>query len=266
MQIRLEDVHYAYEPGQPALRGVSLVIEAGEQVALVGLNGSGKSTLARCLNGLIRPQRGQVWVGDWEVRLKPVFIMAQRVASVFQNPDDQLCQRTVADEVAFGPRQLRWPAERRAAAVTQALEWLGLRDQARAHPYDLGLSERKLVTLASALALDTPVLVLDEPTAGLDGFQVRRLEAVLTELRRRGTTVILITHDLDFAAETLDRLVRLSAGQIVRDAPMAAVGADDFAPQITRLARRLGLPGPALTPASLIKQLEKRSAPPTERG
>lgn len=264
MRIRLEDVYYAYAPDQPALCGISLLIEAGEQVALVGANGSGKSTLARCLNGLVRPQRGRVWVGELEVRREPVFTLAQRVAYVFQNPDDQLGQRTVADEVAFGPRQLGWPAERRAATVTQALEWLGLRDLARVHPHDLGLSERKLVALASALAMDAPVLILDEPTAGLDGYQIRRLEATLTELRRRGTTVILITHDLDFAAENLDRLVRLAAGQIVEDAPLTeiAAGDDASAPQIARLARRLGLPGPALTPAVFVRQLENLSGPP----
>ncbi len=265
MRIRLEDVHYAYRPDQPALRGLTLVIEPGEQVALAGPNGSGKSTLARCLNGLVQPQQGQVWVGDWNTRTQPVFAMAQRVAYVFQNPDEQLCQRTVADEVAFGPRQLGRPAAACQAAVVEALHWTGLSAQARAHPYDLSLSDRKLVAVASALAMEAPSLVLDEPTAGLDGFQLRRLERLLAEQRRRGVTVLVITHDLDFAAENLDRLVQLSAGRLVQDAPLPAAwiaaAEDPFAPQMVRLAGQLGLTGPALTPKTLVAQLTSEAQP-----
>lgn len=269
--LRVEDVHFAYGSEQAALRGVTLAIEPGEQVAVTGANGSGKTTLARCLNGLLRPQRGQVWVGDWDTLGRPVYKLAHRVAYAFQNPDEQICQRTVWDEVAFGPRQLGRRDGQLCEQVTRALAWTHLLDLAHTHPFDLGASGRKLVTIASALAMDTPVVVMDEPTAGLDGFQQAQLAHILVELRQRGRTVLVITHDLDFAAENLDRLVLLRNGQIGADAPLPeaiANGAEPdeyYAPQVARLAGRIGLSRTPLTPAALVAEAarHRRGASPT---
>ena len=170
MEIRVENVHYTYpDGGVKALDGVSLSIQPGERVALVGQNGSGKSTLARHLNGLLRPEQGQVWVGDWETSAHSPAKMARRVAYAFQNPDEQLFHQQVWGEVAFGPQNLGVSPEQVRAQVGQALELFGLSAFAQTNPRDLSYSGRKRISLASTVAMQTPVLVLDEPTAGLDG-------------------------------------------------------------------------------------------------
>ena len=173
MEIKLKDVHFTYPDGSQVLDGVSLTIEAGEQVALVGRNGSGKTTLAKHLNGLLRPERGEVWIGDWLSSACTTARLAHRVAFVFQNPDEQLFRQRVWDEVAFGPQNLGFDRARVNTVVTEALSWVDLESEASNNPRDLGYSGRKRVALAAALAMDTPVLVLDEPTGGMDALELK---------------------------------------------------------------------------------------------
>ncbi len=248
MLIRVEQIDFMYPGGVKALDGISLTIQAGEMMALVGENGSGKTTLARHLNGLLHPQAGSVWVGDWQTTQHSPAQLARRVAYVFQNPDEQLFCQTVWDEVAFGPQNLGHAQPQVKAMVSEALAWLGLQEQAQLNPRDLGYSGRKRVALASALAMQTPVLVLDEPTAGLDARELAQLGDILRLLRHQGKTVLVITHDMDFVAENLERVVLLQRGRVALDAPVQAFFADVdgleayglIAPQITRLSRRLG--------------------------
>jgi len=255
MQIRIENVHYTYPHGVQALCGVSLTLQPGEQVALVGANGSGKTTLARHLNGLLHPDTGEVWIGDWPTRAHSPAHMARRVAYAFQNPDEQLFRRTVWDEVAFGAQNLGYSRPQVSAYVAQALDWLGLAECAQLNPRDLGYSGRKRVALASALAMQTPVLVMDEPTAGLDAGEQQQLSRVLALLRQANKTVLLISHDMDFVAENLSRVVLMHEGQIALDAPAADFFCQEarlqtaalVAPQITRLGRALAHSHPALT-------------------
>lgn len=247
MLIRVDDLHFAYPGGVKALTGLSVTIQSGETLGLVGANGSGKTTLARHLNGLLHPQSGNVWIGDWKTTEHSPAQIAHRAAYVFQNPDEQLFQRRVWDEVAFGPRNLGYSSERVRAAVGQALEQLGLDDVSGLNPRDLGYSGRKRVALASALAMQTPVLIFDEPTAGLDAREHAQLAQVLAALHRQCKTVVMISHDLDFLAENVDRLVLLQQGQIVRDAPVQNFfeqqalpdTAGLFAPQMVRLSEQL---------------------------
>ena len=248
MLIRIEDAHFAYTGGVTALCGVTLSIEPSEQVALLGENGSGKTTLARHLNGLLHPQHGSVRIGDWLTSDHSPAQMARRVAYVFQNPDEQLFSQQVWDEVAFGPRNLGYASDLVQTLVENALNQLGLSEYAQLNPRDLGYSGRKRVALASALAMDTPVLVFDEPTAGLDASERDKFALVLGQLRSKGKTVLVISHDIDFVVENLDRLVLLHQGQIAIDAlaeqfftqveRFTAAGVD--MPQITRLSQRLG--------------------------
>jgi len=137
-------------------------------VAIVGENGAGKTTLAKHLNGLLKPGEGRVTIGDWDTREHTVAKMAARIGYVFQNPDDQIVERTVGDEVAFGPRRLGQPEAERQANVAAALEMVGLTSVTTIHPYDLTAAQRKLVTLASVLAMQTPIVIFDEPTMGQD--------------------------------------------------------------------------------------------------
>lgn len=265
MLIQLEQVHFTYPGGVQALDGVCVRIEPGEQVALVGENGSGKTTLARHLNGLLRPQRGSVRVGDWLTSARSPAQMAHLVAYVFQNPDEQLFRQKVWDEVAFGPQNLGYSSGQLQELVEQALEWTGLREHAQINPRDLGYSGRKRVALASALAMDTPVLVLDEPTAGLDAAELEQLGQILLDLRRRGKTSLVISHDLDFVADNLDRLVVMNRGQITLDAPLEAAFSDAekleavgvVLPQIARLSRRLDQPRLALTVEQFLVYQER---------
>lgn len=264
MLIQVEQVHFAYPSGVNALNGVSLVIRSGESVGLVGENGSGKSTLARHLNGLLRPNAGCVWVGDWQTASHSPAQMARRVAYVFQNPDEQLFRRRVWDEVAFGPQNLGYAPAQVRAQVESALAALELRPVSDLNPRDLGYSGRRRVALASALAMQTPVLVFDEPTAGLDDGEVAALREVATSLHQQGKTVLIISHDLDFLAENVDRLVLMRHGAVVLDAPapqffgqkalLARSGL--VAPQMVRLSQCLGQSEVALTVNDVLDNLD----------
>ncbi len=248
MKIEVKDLRFTYSGGVEALRGISASIDENEQVAIVGQNGSGKTTLVKHFNGLLQPTAGSVMVGDWDTRKVSVARLAARVGYVFQNPDEQLFCRTVGEEVAFGPRNLKFEARRTATLVEDALQLVGLSDKRDTNPYDLSPTWRKMVALASVISMDAPVVIFDEPTTGQDAASVARIAHVVTELRTRGKTVITITHDIDFAAENFERVIALSQGHILLDGAAAAVFGEEQTlaetyvdpPQLTRLGRRLG--------------------------
>jgi len=251
MNIVVTDVTFRYPNGVQALSGVNLAIAGGEAVAVIGENGAGKTTLARHLNGLLRPQQGRVRIGDWDTREHTVAQLAHRVGYVFQNPDDQLFERTVRRELAFGPRNLGRDEAAIEAAVAQALARLDLEAVADSHPYDLSPAQRRLVALAAVLAMETPIVVLDEPTTGQDAAGTALLGRVIADLKAAGRTVITISHDIDFVAEHFPRLIVMAAGRILADGPtewvLAQTGllaqAQVDPPQLVRLAVALGLPG-----------------------
>jgi len=261
MNISLEHVSFNYPAGVQALSDVSLDIVAGESVAIIGENGAGKTTLARHLNGLLRPSSGRVLIGETDTRTLTVARLASRVGYVFQNPDDQLFERTVAAEVGFGPRNLGLPASDAKFAIQNALERVGLADEANSHPYDLHVSQRKLVALAAALAMTTPIVVLDEPTTGQDAEGVERLGQIVDSLKADHRTMITITHDIDFCAEHFERVVVMAAGRILVDGPAAHTLAQAAAlaqaevepPQMIRLARALKLDASPLTVNEFIE-------------
>jgi len=250
VNVAVESLSYQYPSGTRALEKIQLDIPAGQRVGWVGANGAGKSTLARHLNGLIQPQEGRVLVGGWDTREHPAFELASRVGYVFQNPDEQLFARTLWEEVAFGPRNLgRPPAEVREAAEF-ALGTLGLIERAQDHPYDLRPAQRRELGLASVLAMATSILILDEPTTGQDSHGIQRLARVLETLRESRRTVILISHDIEFCAEQVERVVVFAAGRIlIDDRPDQVFSRPDLleqarveGPQLVRLGRALGLP------------------------
>ncbi|KAB8140896.1 ABC transporter ATP-binding protein [Chloroflexia bacterium SDU3-3] len=215
--VALDMVRYRYPTGVEALRGVSLRIAPGERMALLGPNGAGKSTLVRHLNGIIHPSAGQVQIGGQEARRRSVAQLARTVGVVFQDTRNQLFAHTVRDEVAFGPKNLRHSPARVAQLVDAALDALGLRAVAAEHPYDLPPAMRRLVAIASVLAMEPPLLVLDEPTAGLDGPSTQRIRALCEQRMRAGQSTLVVSHDLDFSYEALDRVILLDQGQIVFD-------------------------------------------------
>jgi len=249
MRIQIEALHFTYPSGVEALRGVSLMIEPGEHVAIVGQNGAGKTTLVRHLNGLLHPTSGTVRIGDWLTHNTSVAKLAARVGYVFQNPDDQLFKSNVKDEVKFGPTNLGFSPEQVEAQVQEALALLELADKAGVNPYDLTPTWRKRVAIAAILAMDTPIIVLDEPTTGQDYRSVQHLAGLSRYLQERGKTVIAISHDIDFVAENFARIVVMGQGQVLLDGAAEMVFAqaellsstDVQPPQLTRLANRLEL-------------------------
>jgi len=248
MNIEINNLTFSYPTGVQALRGLSLAIQSGEQVAIVGQNGAGKTTLVKHLNGLLQPSSGSVKIGDWDTREHSVARMARRVGYVFQNPDEQLFSKNVGIEVAFGPKNLGMSAEQVQRRVKEALAMVELSDKTETNPYDLSATWRKMVALASIIAMDTDIVIFDEPTTGQDAANIARIANVIKTLRERGKTLITITHDIDFCAENFERVIAMSQGRILLDGNANDVlGQEDILattyvdpPQLTRLGKRLG--------------------------
>jgi energy-coupling factor transport system ATP-binding protein len=249
MKIKISNLSYSYPNDVVALKDISLEIMAGEQVVIVGQNGAGKTTLVKQLNGLLKPTVGVVNIGDWTTETSTIAKLSSRVGYVFQNPDEQLFCNTVLKEVSFGPKNLNFDPERSEELVNQALNLTGLYEQRNTNPYDLSLTLRKMVAVASIIAMDTPVVILDEPTTGQDAVNIGRIVAITEYLRKNGKTVIAITHDIDFGVENFERVIVMSQGTILLDGsvPDVVKEVDTLAktyvdpPQITRLAMELGI-------------------------
>lgn len=268
MKLSFKEVSFTYPSGVRAIEKVNLEIASGELLALVGENGAGKSTLVKLLNGLLRADQGEVRVGDWDVAEHSSAQMAARVSFLFQNPDEQLFERTVWREVAFGPRNLGLSEEEISERVSAALARVGLSEEAERHPYDLQYTERKLIALAATLAMEADVLVLDEPTVGQDAAQREAIGAIVEDLRAEGRTVLLISHNLDFCAVHAERVVVMAEGKILLDGPAQDVltqserlsQAAVIAPQLVRLAQALDLPKAALKVDEFIEVYSKWKA------
>lgn len=248
MNIEISNLHFTYPNGVQALQGISLTIESGEQVAIIGQNGAGKTSLVKHLNGLLLPTSGYVRIADWNTKEQPVATLAQRVGYVFQNPDEQLFSKNIGTEVAFGPRNLGMSAEQAQRQIKDALALTELSDKTETNPYDLSSTWRKMVALASVIAMDTDIVIFDEPTTGQDSTNIARIANVIKVLRERGKTVITITHDIDFCAENFERVIAMAQGRILLDGKanevlgQAEILATTYVdpPQLTRLGKRLG--------------------------
>ena len=263
-------VHVYRTSGVRALDGVDLSIAPGERVALVGQNGSGKTTLVRHLNGLLRPTSGAVTVDGTDASRLTVAQLASRVGLVFQDPDRQIFAGTVQAEVEFGPRNLGRSGAELRDAVRGALSATGLDGDEVTNPYDLGQSRRKLLALASVLAMHTPVLVLDEPTTGQDARGVEVVRSVVDAVSSGGRTVIAISHDMRFVTESFERVVVMRDGRVILDGPPDQIFAANAWPELRStflepplaalVGDRLGL-GSTPTDAALVGAMtsEKRS-------
>ncbi|HEU5204817.1 MAG TPA: ABC transporter ATP-binding protein [Candidatus Limnocylindrales bacterium] len=230
--IEIQDLVHVYEGGTRAVDGVSLRIRDGARVAIVGQNGSGKSTLVRHLNGLLRPTAGRVLLDGVDAATRRVAQLAATVGLAFQDPDRQIFAGTVKAEVEFGPRNAGLRDAALAEAVAAALQATGLEGDSATKPYDLGYSRRKLLALASVLAMRTPVVVLDEPTTGQDARGVRRVEAIVRDLGDAGRTVIAISHDMRFVADGFERVIVMREGTVILDGAPAEVFAREHWPEL----------------------------------
>ncbi|TET97093.1 MAG: ABC transporter ATP-binding protein [Anaerolineales bacterium] len=218
----IQDLHFSYPDGRKALRGVSLFINPGEKTALVGPNGSGKSTLLLHLNGILRGE-GEVHVCGKELTDDSLRQIRALVGLVFQDPDDQLFSQSVYEDVAFGPLYMDLPKEELAQKVRQALEDVGMAGSEARVPHHLSEGEKKRVAIATVLSMDPEVLVLDEPTAGLDPRGRRELIQLLRGLPQ---TMLVATHDMRMVAELFERTVIIDEGKVVADGPTAQILAE----------------------------------------
>jgi energy-coupling factor transport system ATP-binding protein len=267
--LRAEGLVHVYAGATRALDGVDLSIEPGERVAIVGQNGSGKSTLVRHFNGLLRPTEGRVFVDGEDAIGRRVAHLATTVGLAFQDPDRQIFAGRVRAEVAFGPRNVGRTGAELEGAIDAALAATGLDKEAQTNPYDLGFSRRKLLALASILAMGTPVVILDEPTTGQDARGVARIHRIVAELSAAGRTVIAISHDMRFVAEAFERVVVMRDGRIVVDGTPPEVFAERAWPTLAstflepplaaRIGARLGL-GSTPTDEALLVAMSARPA------
>ena len=221
--LEIQDLSYAYPDGHQALRGVSLGLYPGEKVALVGPNGAGKSTLLVHLNGIIDRQSGRIEICGMELNKKTVSRVRAMVGLVFQSPDDQLFSPTVFDDVAFGPIYQGLATGEVRARVNEALHMVHMEAYAARVSHHLSVGEKKRIAIATVLSMKPDVLVLDEPTAGLDPRARRTLIELLRELPQ---TMIVATHDLPLVRELLPRTVIMDDGQIVADGSTRDILAD----------------------------------------
>lgn len=250
----IRNLEFSYRPGTPVLHGINLRLDA-RPTAIIGQNGAGKTTLVKLLKGLLQPTGPSIWFRGEDISHKTVAALAAQVGYVFQNPDDQIFRYNVLDEVMFGPLNIGMSEEQAREKSRAALALTGLSDQENSNPYDLELNERKMVAIASVLAMDPDVLILDEPTIAQDMMGRRRIADIVRTLSAQGKLVLAILHDMDFVAECFDRVVVMAQGQVVADGSPRQVFADSAAlqaarldpPHVTQLCTRLGYDGVFLT-------------------
>ncbi len=212
--IRFSNVTYTYPNGYEALKGVSFLAVHGEKVAVLGLNGAGKSTMLLQTNGLLLPTSGEVNVGDVPVTKRTLPLVRQSVGMVFQNPDDQLFMPTVEEDVAFGPMNMRLPQAEVERRVEEALAMVGATDLRKAAPFRLSGGQKRAVAIATVLAMEPSILVMDEPSAELD---MRARNELISLLKKFGHTSLIATHDLGLALEICPRAIIIDRGRIVAD-------------------------------------------------
>lgn len=243
----MDDVAFTYETGIEALKGVNLRVARGEYVAIVGGNGSGKTTLAKHLNGLLRPLGGRVAILGANASDETVATLSKIVGYAFQNPDHQLFSSSVEGEVAFGPENQKCSPDETRRRVDEAIAFMKLEPLRHKPPLSLSLGDRRLVSIASVIAMAPKILILDEPTTGLDAKEIGELMRCVDELNGMGTTILLITHEIKLVAEHARRVVVMHEGSVVLDANVRAAFSNTdilrrsnlLPPPVTLLAQRL---------------------------
>lgn len=263
--LKAEELRYTYPTYYvEALRGIDLFIQEGEMIAILGQNGSGKTTLAKHFNGLLKPSSGRMWVQNKSTTAYSHRELSRWVGYVFQNPDHQIFARTVAEEVGFGLKMQGETPKTIEKRVTEALEVVGLQGYEQKGPFALTKGERQRVAVASVLAAQPQVIILDEPTTGLDYRHQQNMMEMLKRLNRSGHTIIIITHSMWVATEYANRTIVMNDGRILSDGPTRAIFSDEnrlaeaslSPPSLVRLSNWLGTQ--ALTVQQMVQELKTR--------
>lgn len=256
---RIEHLDFSYLENVPILKDLNLHLD-GRPTAIIGQNGAGKTTLVKLLKGLLKPVSGNIYFRGEDMAGKTVAMLAGNVGYVFQNPDDQIFKYNVLDEVMFGPLNIGMEPERAKSEAKKALELTGLSGKEGENPYDLEMYERKMTAIASVLAMDTDVLILDEPTIAQDWRGRRIIGSIIRSLTERGKLVIAILHDMDFVAENFERVIVMAHGTVLADGRAEEVFEQEEAlkkaclqkPYVMQLCSRLGYEKPYLTVEELL--------------
>lgn len=264
--ILIKNVTFTYPNGHKAVIGANLEIKQGENVAIVGQNGAGKTTLVKMMNGLGKPSSGDVFVGDRNTKDYTTAQISRSVGYVFQNPDDQIFHSTVEEEVRFGPAYFKLPLEEENRRVEYALQITGMDEFRNTNPFDLPLSVRKFVTIAAVIAMDTDVMIFDEPTAGQDIEGNVRLGKILEALHEAGKTVITISHDMEFVATYFDRVIVMASKHIVREGTPKEIFWDFDSlekamlkqPYVSRVCKALNIEGNVISIDEAVEKILRR--------
>lgn len=252
--VEVKNISFRYPNGYLAVDDVSFSIERGENIAIVGQNGAGKTTTVKMLNGLTKPCSGDVLIDGESTQKYTTAQMARRVGYVFQNPDDQIFNSTVYNEIAYGLRKTKVPEEECKRRVKDAVQLAGIEQYLETNPYDLPFSIRKFVTIASVIASDCDVMIFDEPTAGQDLYGLEQLSEINRVLIERGKAIVTITHDMEFVADNYPRTIVMCQKKVIADGKTEAVFArKDIMeramlkqPMLIRLGSEIGMDVPSL--------------------
>ncbi|MDR0925817.1 MAG: ATP-binding cassette domain-containing protein [Hungatella sp.] len=251
---RIQDLVFHYQPDTPVIKHLDLCLDE-RPTAIIGQNGAGKTTLVKLLKGLLKPDSGSIFFEGEDISIRTVAQLAGKVGYVFQNPDDQIFKNRVMEEVMVGPLNLGKSREEAKKLAAEALEMVGLMEAAEENPYDLDLSERKMVAIASVVAMDPKVLILDEPTIAQDANGRAMLGRIVRTLSEKGKFVLAILHDMDFVAEYFERVIIMAHGKVLSDGPgekvfyekESLVKARLEQPHMARLCEFLGYEGAFMT-------------------
>lgn len=217
--IKIRNVKQDYGRGELVLKDINLEIKKSDFVAVIGQNGSGKTTLVKHLIGLLRPSSGKIFINDQDISKQPISVLARKVGYVFQNPDHQIFMDRVSKEIAFGLKNLALSEAEIKIRIDKALKEVGilhLKDEA---PMSLSKGHRQRVALASVLAMEPEILVLDEPTTGQDYRESKQIMDLIADLNKKGHTIIFITHDMQLVADYAKRVILMGKGEIMFDGP-----------------------------------------------
>ncbi|MDW0108887.1 ABC transporter ATP-binding protein [Sporosarcina aquimarina] len=257
-EIVVSDLSFSYEKDSEIIKGINLKL-SGKPLAIIGQNGAGKTTLVKLLKALVKPQKGEITVDGVKTTDTTAAKLAAVIGLIFQNPNDQIFKSKVLDEVMFGPLNIGQSPETAKANALKMLDRVGMASKKDENPYDLSLAERKLVAVASVLAMDTKVVIFDEPTIGQDAMGKVKLSLLINELYAQGKLVVCILHDMDFVAETFEHTVILGGGRVLfngetrtafsQDELLREAGLEQ--PHVTQLARRMGYTGILLKKSEL---------------
>lgn len=249
-EIVVRDLQFSYVKGSDVIRGLNVSLQ-GEPIAIIGQNGAGKTTFVKLLKALLKPQHGEIIIDGVRTTDSTAAKLASRIGLIFQNPNDQIFKNKVLDEVMFGPLNIGQSPETAIENAKAMLELVGLAGKEEENPYDLSLAERKMVAMASILAMDTDIVIFDEPTMGQDYGGKSKVKEIIQSLHEQGKLVICILHDMDFVSDTFGRTIIFSEGEMIFDgstreafAQMDALRAARVEqPHLTQLARTLGYEG-----------------------